>query len=104
MSRRTRPRPGSIRGARGRELRQRLAARDGAACFYCRRSFPDLGTATLDHYVPYSWWASNRPCNLVLACEPCNTVKADAFPLGLLLALRSLVRDSLSPADLGVAV
>lgn len=87
-----RHRPGCIRGERGRALRHRIAHRDGRHCFYCRRPFQDVTTATLDHYLPYSWWATNKPCNLVLSCRPCNQAKADTFPLGLLLILRTAVR------------
>ncbi|MET7711026.1 HNH endonuclease [Streptomyces sp. NPDC005407] len=95
----SRHRAGCVKGERGRALRYRLARRDGRQCFYCRTPFPDITRATLDHYLPYSWWATNRPFNLVLACEPCNTRKGDTFPLGLLLVLRTAVhRDALGVA------
>ena len=54
----SRNRSGSVRGARGRELRRLLAQRDGARCFYCRRPFRDPTEGTLDHYLP--WCLSHR--------------------------------------------
>ncbi|WP_307821903.1 HNH endonuclease [Streptomyces coffeae] len=60
--------------------RKAIAARDGARCFYCGCSFPDLVGATLDHYVPRRLWPGWRQSNLVLACDPCNSRKADALP------------------------
>ncbi|MGX9918984.1 HNH endonuclease [Streptomyces sp. NPDC002248] len=69
-----------------------LAKRDGARCHYCARPFPaTLAGATLDHYVPVVLWPTNKPRNLVLACGPCNTVKAAALPpvLALMLAAQS---------------
>ncbi|WP_455361984.1 HNH endonuclease [Streptomyces sp. SYSU K21746] len=95
MSRRHRA--GCIRGDRGRALRYRLARRDGRHCFYCRRPFTDVTTATLDHYVPYSLWATNVRFNLVLSCEPCNTRKGSTLPLGLVLLLTAR-----HPAELAV--
>jgi 5-methylcytosine-specific restriction endonuclease McrA len=78
-----------MRGAKGRRKRLRLAARDGAHCFYCRAPFADVAAdATFDHYVPYVLWPTNQAFNLVLACGSCNLRKGDALPLGLLLALR----------------
>lgn len=94
MSRRHRA--GCIRGERGRALRYRLARRDGRRCFYCRTPFVDVTAATLDHYVPYCLWPTNRRFNLVLSCEPCNTRKGAALPLGLVLLLGA--RDALGVA------
>lgn len=76
----SRNRPGSVRGASGRRLRQEVARRDGAVCFYCRRPLT-ADTWTLDHYVPYSVWRRNEFRNFVLACQPCNSRKADALPV-----------------------
>jgi 5-methylcytosine-specific restriction endonuclease McrA len=82
-----RHRAGCIRGERGRALRYRIARRDGRRCFYCHVAFADVTAATLDHYVPYSLWPTNRRFNLVLSCEPCNTRKGSTLPLGLVLLL-----------------
>ncbi|MDJ1131782.1 HNH endonuclease [Streptomyces iconiensis] len=85
MSRRHRA--GCVRGERGRELRRRLAARDGARCLYCALPFPRPEDATLDHFVPYSLWRTNRPANLVLACVPCNNAKGATLPYTLVVLL-----------------
>lgn len=78
MSRRNTP--GRLRGEQGRRLKAGLARRDGAYCFYCRNPFPDPSTATLDHYVPWCLWHTNRFRNLVLACAGCNERKGAALP------------------------
>lgn len=66
----------SSRVAEGR--RQRLAARDGARCFYCECDLePDSVVATADHVIPACRGGSNQLGNLVLACKPCNTDKGD---------------------------
>ncbi|YCK39706.1 HNH endonuclease [Actinomadura sp. ATCC 39365] len=76
-------RPGSMHGERGRNLRCRLAKRDGSRCFYCRTPFLDPRAATLDHFVPFRLLPRNTQWNLVLACEPCNHRKADTLPWAL---------------------
>jgi len=48
-------------------------------CFYCRVAL-DETTATLDHYIPRSKGGHNGRRNLVLACLPCNSDKADMMP------------------------
>lgn len=89
-----------MRGAQGRRKRIRIAREQNGRCFYCRTPFADPATdATFDHYVPYALWPTNVRHNLVVACQPCNNAKADALPLGLLLALRPW----LTRAELGVA-
>lgn len=76
-----------LKGERGRQTRHHLAHRDGQRCFYCRAPFDDPSTATIDHYVPYSLWRTNRRTNLVLACDPCNQRKGAQLPIGLVLVL-----------------
>lgn len=70
-----------------RRIRAYIAERDGRLCHYCRRPFTDLYGVTLDHYVPHSLWAMNKPRNLVLACVACNQRKADALPVALAFTL-----------------
>lgn len=78
-------------------------------CAYCgKRVEPE--TITLDHVTPRrGQTAYDRRDNLVLACRPCNAVKADTAALAFLLADRSratnLVRygDHLSPMLLELA-
>lgn len=69
-----------------------------------------MDTITLDHVTPRrGQTAYDRRDNLVLACRPCNAVKADTAALAFLLADRSratnLVRygDHLSPMLLDLA-
>lgn len=66
---------------RRRHLRRRLAARDGAVCFYCRGAFgPELAGATIDHLVPRSAVDTWTLAALVLACRACNEAKGADLP------------------------
>lgn len=65
---------------RKRRIKRALAARDGAACFYCDTPFPLLVLATIDHLIPQSVMPGWHQANLVLACRPCNDAKADQLP------------------------
>ncbi|MET8725505.1 HNH endonuclease [Streptomyces misionensis] len=70
---------------RRRLLKARLAARDGAQCFYCATPFgPGLEGATVDHLIPRSLVHTWAQAALVLACGPCNEAKADVLPQALL--------------------
>ncbi|MFI9548480.1 HNH endonuclease [Streptomyces sp. NPDC052016] len=80
-------RPPHLNSHRRRARKQRLAARDGAQCYYCRRPFRELREATADHIAPVSLWRSWSLSSLVLACRPCNDAKANRFPLSLALVL-----------------
>ena len=55
-----------------REKRLAIYLRDGLACIYCGSS----DRLTLDHLTPLSRRGTNHPDNLVSACGPCNTRKA----------------------------
>lgn len=67
--------------------RQNVLARDGWRCQYCgaRRETREL---TFDHVLPRS--RGGRACweNIVTACVPCNTHKADRTPEEARMALR----------------
>ncbi|MFF7597259.1 HNH endonuclease [Streptomyces mirabilis] len=80
-------RPPHLNAHRRRARKQRLAARDGQQCYYCRRPFRELREATADHIAPVSLWRSWSVSSLVLACRPCNDAKANRFPLSLALVL-----------------
>ncbi|MFD8740829.1 HNH endonuclease, partial [Streptomyces sp. NPDC059618] len=70
---------------RRRLLKRRLAARDGAQCFYCREPFgPGLEGATVDHLIPRSLLHTWAQAALVLACYPCNEAKGTELPQTLL--------------------
>lgn len=80
-------RPPHLNSHRRRARKDRLAARDGRQCYYCRRPFRELREATFDHIVPVSLWRTWSVSALVLACRSCNTVKADRLSLLLSLVL-----------------
>ncbi|MDG9678826.1 HNH endonuclease [Micromonospora sp. DH14] len=65
---------------RMRQIKQALADRDGAGCFYCGHPFPALITATVDHLIPQSLLPGWALMNLVLACRPCNQRKSGQLP------------------------
>lgn len=61
-----------------------LFARDGYCCQYCGRSATELRpreSLTRDHVVPLSRGGRNEWTNVVTACSPCNTRKANRLPL-----------------------
>ncbi|GAA2796462.1 HNH endonuclease [Streptomyces showdoensis] len=66
-----------------RMIRAYVLERDGWQCHYCRQPFADEADVTLDHYIPWSLWRESRPRNIVVACYPCNQLKADALPVTL---------------------
>ncbi|MFI1781000.1 HNH endonuclease [Streptomyces rubiginosohelvolus] len=84
MNTQSRPRPNS---ARRRARKAQLAARDGLRCYYCRTAFRELREATADHIVPVSLYRTSSVGALVLACRPCNLVKADRLPLSMALLI-----------------
>lgn len=73
------------------EIKLQLAERDGFRCAYCAREFVDLDEATLDHVIPNSIVGHWQTWNLLLACEPCNSLKADKLPLVLMPLLCHLL-------------
>jgi 5-methylcytosine-specific restriction endonuclease McrA len=60
-----------------------LFARDGYRCQYCGRLQGDLKPReqlTRDHVIPMSRGGLNEWTNVVTACSPCNTRKANRLP------------------------
>jgi 5-methylcytosine-specific restriction endonuclease McrA len=60
-----------------------LFARDGYRCQYCGRPGAELKpreALTRDHVVPMSRGGTNEWTNVVTACSPCNTRKANHMP------------------------
>ena len=60
-----------------------LFARDRYRCQYCGRALPELRpreALTRDHVVPISRGGLNVWGNVVTACSPCNTRKANHLP------------------------
>lgn len=62
-----------------RRLRDRVFARDGYACVYCRAK-PPLGELQADHVVPRALDGRSTIENLATSCGPCNRAKG-ASPL-----------------------
>lgn len=54
------------------DARLAIYLRDGLACSYCGHSVEDGASLSLDHLQPASKGGSNKPSNLVTACERCN--------------------------------
>ena len=48
-------------------------------CVYCGWEMP-FAAATLDHVQPIARGGRSQPGNLVVACSPCNRLKADLNP------------------------
>lgn len=72
-------RPGreSLSKRLGRVAKQ-IAARDGYACIYCRRTAEATGAPLhLDHLTPKALGGEDAPRNLALACNRCNGAKRD---------------------------
>ena len=59
--------------------RKNILLRDRFTCQYCGQVFV-TSRLTLDHVVPSSKGGANSWENLVTACKPCNTRKADRTP------------------------
>ena len=60
-----------------------LFARDRYTCQYCGRSTIELKprqSLTRDHLIPLSRGGTNEWTNVVTACSPCNTRKANRLP------------------------
>jgi len=53
-----------------------LAKRDGGKkCYYCGAT----EHLTIDHFIPVSVCKINKPCNWVIACSRCNTLKGNTI-------------------------
>lgn len=69
-----------LTGARGstaasRSRRARVLERAGHRCRYC-----GVAATIADHFVPLAKGGQDEEDNLVAACEPCNSAKADSMP------------------------
>ncbi|MFN8573884.1 MAG: HNH endonuclease signature motif containing protein [Gemmatimonadaceae bacterium] len=74
------------------ETRRWLLDSHGPVCAYCGGTFA-ARTLTLDHVTPRrGQTAYDRRDNLVLACKPCNSAKADKPFLAYLLANKARAR------------
>jgi len=55
--------------------REVLSVVDGQHCFYCERRL--VGTAEVDHFIPWARWPVDLGHNFVLAHRGCNNDKSD---------------------------
>lgn len=60
--------------------RRSILLRDRYCCQYCGDRFP-ANDLTFDHLIPRSRGGKTEWTNIVMACEPCNTKKADKMPV-----------------------
>jgi 5-methylcytosine-specific restriction endonuclease McrA len=64
----------------GRRRRERIAARAGHRCSYCRSSQQITGSeGQIDHVTPEARGGSDDDDNLCWCCDECNTFKGDAI-------------------------
>jgi 5-methylcytosine-specific restriction endonuclease McrA len=68
-----------------RSIRNRLAAKQGGKCHYCRCTMTACdgcspSSVTLDHVVPLALGGPNLHSNMVASCYACNQAKADTPP------------------------
>lgn len=59
--------------------REKLLRRDRCTCAYCGECFAEA-ELTLEHIVPQARGGKSTWMNLVAACQPCNSRKADRTP------------------------
>lgn len=83
MPRPTKPHAKRRTASHKARLRERLFARQGGHCHYCREQMtmrdhhdaPVRSTdATIEHLVPRALGGGNTPQNLVAACSRCNAL------------------------------
>lgn len=68
-----------------RSLRFQILRRDNHTCRYCGANAPDV-KLTVDHVVPEALGGTDKPENLVAACEGCNGGKAAMPPDAAIVA------------------
>jgi 5-methylcytosine-specific restriction endonuclease McrA len=71
---------GRMNAKQKRNKKQKLIAKYGSCCWWCRRVFSE-DELTIDHLIPQSCGGSNNWENLRLACLPCNKSRGNSlFP------------------------
>lgn len=60
--------------------RHYLFNRQHGACFFCGKPL-NMGTLSVDHYLPKSASGTNDVFNLVAACKSCNAEKLNIVPM-----------------------
>lgn len=59
-----------------RELRQKIAKRDGQNCVWCGKKLNIASTATIEHMARMADGGTNHPGNIKLACARCNHTRS----------------------------
>ena len=67
------------RGKRNRQYLPLFRTAQNENCFYCREFVP-VGFETFDHFVPLDKNGADDWTNGVMACDPCNSRKANRMP------------------------
>lgn len=62
-----------------RRLIRRVLLQESPSCYWCSRRL-DESTATIEHFIPWSYGGTHRIANLTLACHRCNTGRNDRTP------------------------
>lgn len=62
-----------------KRTRYEVLRRDNHACRYCGASAPDV-RLVVDHVTPVALGGSDKPDNLVAACQDCNAGKTSTTP------------------------
>lgn len=83
-----------------RAYREIIGDRQGWLCAYCGVRVTKK-RATIDHVKPLSRGGTNARRNMVLACQPCNTRKADLSPNAAGMPLLPGARKALGLPPLG---
>lgn len=68
-----------------KRLRYEIFRRDNFQCRYCGAKPPET-ELKIDHLVPLSLGGTDKPENLVTACEPCNSGKSSTTPDATIVA------------------
>lgn len=65
--------------ATSKRTRYEVLERDNFTCRYCG-AFAPIAVLHVDHVVPRKHGGSDKPTNLVTACQDCNSGKSSAMP------------------------
>jgi hypothetical protein len=71
--------PGRLTSSKYRQRKRILHEHQGGKCFWCPTVLR-LEDATMDELIPRSRGGTQRWDNIVVACEPCNSSRADNSP------------------------
>lgn len=77
------------------EKRQRIYARDGWRCVWCKRHASESGVKlTIDHFMPRALGGDNATENMLTACSRCNSERQDRPAIGWLIVRTATLREA----------